>query len=376
MNKIILSGGGTGGSITPLLALAQELKTKGNYKFLWLGTRNGIEKEIIKKTDLDFKAIFSGKLRRYWDWRNLTDPFFIFLGFFQSFWILIQWRPHIILTAGSFVSVPVVWAAWILRIPVLAHQQDVYVGLANRLIAPFASIITVVLEKSLKDFKQKTILTGNPLRSEITKINKDLKTQALKYFQFDSKKPIILIMGGGTGAIGINLLIDASLEEILKIANVIWISGKNSIINLSRNGRDYQFISQRARLSIINSGLKIFEFIDSNEMAMAYQAADIVITRAGMGALSELAYLAKPIIIIPMPDSHQEANARYFQDKKAAIVLNQKELTPENLTQEIQTLLKDFKKQTTLSKNIKSTIKKDGKKEIAEIIEKLLISKN
>ena len=184
--KIIYTGGGTMGSVSPLIAIHQRLSAFAisnqnatadrlqvnkknniinNYKALWLGTRNGPEKEIIEKEGIEFKNIAAGKFRRYFDLNNILDLFKILIAFWQSFFILIFFRPNIILSAGGFVSVPVVLVAWILGIPVLIHQQDIRPGLANKLMAPAAARITVALDISLKDFSsRKTILVGNPVR--------------------------------------------------------------------------------------------------------------------------------------------------------------------------------------------------------------------
>ena len=163
--KILLTGGGTGGSVAPLLAIAESLTMQD---FLWLGTKSGPERKMVEEAGIKFKAISGGKLRRYFSFKNLGDIFKIKLGFFQSLFIMLKWRPNLVMSAGSFISVPVVYAAWLLRVPALIHQQDVKAGLANKLMAPFSKVITVAFEKSLADYGKKAIWIGNPVRQSLT----------------------------------------------------------------------------------------------------------------------------------------------------------------------------------------------------------------
>jgi len=336
--RIVLTGGGTGGSVTPLLAIAEEIrKQKSEAKFLFIGTRAGYpEKEMIKNYDFSFCQIFCGKLRRYFSWQNFFDPFLVFLGFCQSLFILKKFKPIFIISAGGYVAVPVVLAGWFLKIPSLIHQQDIIPSLTNKILSPFAKKITVSFEKSLADFpKNKTVLTGNPIRKFI--LNGD-KERAIQKFNLEKNLPTLLVLGGGTGALFINNLIGQILSELTKFCQIIHLTGKD-------------------KLKIENCKLKInryyaYEFL-TEEVTDAYAVADLVISRAGMNVLSELSVLGKPTIIIPIPDSHQEENAQYFQEKGAALVLDQKELTGEKLLNEIRELLGNKKKQNQLSENIK-----------------------
>lgn len=343
--KILLTGGGTGGSVTPLLAIYDELKNESEFEFLWLGTKFGPGKVMVEKAGIKFKAISGGKLRRYFSFKNFLDIIKIKIGFFQALFIMIKSRPDLIMSAGSFISVPIAWAAWVLRVPVLIHQQDIVAGLANKLMAPFAKIITVTFESSLKDYGKKAIWIGNPIRREL-KIN-SLKTH--------NHLPVVLIIGGGTGAMAINELVKDSLSQLVKLCHVIHITGEKR--NISNT-------------EIVN--YKNYEFLDVEKMIEVLHAADLVITRAGLGFLSELSYLGKPSIIIPMPDSHQEVNAEFFKNRKAAIVINQKDLTAENFTHMIKDLLADEKILTNLSVNMAQAMKKGANQEMVKIIKSLL----
>ncbi|MFH0854301.1 MAG: undecaprenyldiphospho-muramoylpentapeptide beta-N-acetylglucosaminyltransferase [bacterium] len=366
--KIILSGGGTGGSITPLLAIAEEIKlSKKSVDFLWIGTRNGLEEQMAEKENIKFKAIYSGKLRRYFSFKNFIDIFRIKLGFFQSFRIIYKFKPDMIITAGSFVAVPVVWAGWILKAPILVHQQDVKVGLANKLMTPFASIITCSIEESVVDFRrnegndsmcriQKRIcFTGNAIRRNILDCQR--KRHPVISSSTERDIPIILVLGGGTGALAVNKIVVQSILELTKICNVIHITG-GKFPNSCRN-------EALPRLHRENS-YRRHSFL--NNIEEAYAESDLVISRAGMGVLSELAVLKKPVIIIPIPDSHQEANAKYFADRNAAVFLNQKDLTPEILASTVKNILADKSRLSRLSENISKIMPRDGAKKIAEII--------
>jgi UDP-N-acetylglucosamine--N-acetylmuramyl-(pentapeptide) pyrophosphoryl-undecaprenol N-acetylglucosamine transferase len=350
--KIIFTGGGTGGSVAPLLAIAETLRETGDFDFLWLGTKKGPEKVMVEKENIVFKAIISGKLRRYFSWQNFTDIIRIKIGFFQSIFIISKFRPDLILTVGSFVSVPVAWAGWLCRVPVMIHQQDVRPGLANKLMSPAAKTITVTFEKSLADYGNKAAWIGNPVR-----INFRSKISDFKFDGFSIGFPTILVLGGGTGATAINELVGRSINELTQFCNVIHVTGENKkISNHKSQIRNYL----------------VEEFFSVDKMASAMKAACIVISRAGMSTLTELSFLGKPSILIPIPDSHQEDNAKLFEDAKAAIVLSQKELDKDRFVSSARGLLDDKDKQTSLSANIKKVIKTGANEEMVRIVKDLI----
>jgi UDP-N-acetylglucosamine--N-acetylmuramyl-(pentapeptide) pyrophosphoryl-undecaprenol N-acetylglucosamine transferase len=327
------------------------------FEFLWLGTKYGPEKQMVEQAGIKFKAITGGKWRRYFSLKNLFDIFKIKIAFWQSFFILLKWRPDLAISAGSFVSVPAVWAAWLLGAKVLVHQQDIRPGLANRLMTPLAKVVTATFEESLKIYGKKAVWIGNPTRrslkipnpkSQIPNINENL--------------PIVLIVGGGTGAMAINKIVEENLGELIKFCQIIHVTGKD----------------KGARASHPNSllgkerGYYAYEFLDVERMAEALGLADAVVTRAGMSFLTELSYLGKPSIIIPLPDSHQEANAEFFKSKKAAIVIDQKSLTAASLTHMIKDLLSDEKMRGQLAINMGNAMKQGASQEIAKIIYKII----
>lgn len=324
--KVLLVGGGTGGSVSPLLAVAKNLRfKKPEVEFMWLGSKSGPEKKMVTSADIDFKWILAGKLRRYFSWRNFIDPFFIIVGFFQSFFILKEWRPQVVVSAGSFIAVPTSIAAWILRIPVLIHQQDLRPGLTNKILSWVSKRITITFPESQKYFpKNKTVVTGNPIRGEILMGDRD---RGKELFNLQEGLSTILIVGGGTGALKINQMVVGALPELLNFCQVIHITGA---------GKKLPPLAIKEKEELYHP----FEFIMS-EMPDALAVADIVITRAGLGFLTELAALGKPTIIIPIPKSHQEDNARYFCERGAAICLQQNSISSQSLAVDIQELLLD-----------------------------------
>jgi len=330
--RIILSGGGTMGSVSPLIAIYERIKKDyGDYQFLFVGGKVGPEKKAVESYNIPFKAIPSGKLRRYFSWKNISDFFRIIGGFFSSLVLIIKFKPDAIAIAGSFVGVPVAWAGFILRVPILIHQQDIIPGLANKLMANFAKKITISFEPSQKDFApNKIVLTGNPVREEFYVC--DYK-KGREIFGLREKLPVVLILGGGTGAKNINLLVEKSLDSLLEFCQVIHITGKDKKIDVQRENY-YQF-----------------EFL-TNEMTEAICSADLVVTRSGMSTLSELIIAAKPTLIIPMADSHQEYNANFFRKNNAAIVLSENSLNENIFVDKIRELLFEKHTRDNLSRNI------------------------
>ncbi|MFA6428296.1 MAG: undecaprenyldiphospho-muramoylpentapeptide beta-N-acetylglucosaminyltransferase [Candidatus Buchananbacteria bacterium] len=347
--KIILTGGGTMGSVSPLLALYEEIKNLDlATEFLFIGTKTGPEKAVVEKYQIEFKAIWSGKLRRYLDWHNLVDPFLILVGLGQALKIIWQFRATVVVSAGSFVSVPVVIAAFLLRKKILIHQQDLRPGLANKICAPLADKITVTFPDSLKYYPAaKTECLGNPARQEILNCTKQ---RGLDFFQLSPDLPTLLVLGGGTGAQFINEVLVKALPELLQFCQIIHSSGRGKTIE-----------------GIEHSQYHNFEFL-STEMPEALAAADVVVSRAGLGTMTELSVLGKPTILIPIADSHQEDNALYYQKHNAALVIMQQFLTDQLLVKLVKELLRDPAALQNYSRNIKKMISPLAGQKIAKII--------
>jgi UDP-N-acetylglucosamine--N-acetylmuramyl-(pentapeptide) pyrophosphoryl-undecaprenol N-acetylglucosamine transferase len=298
MNKldkkvILLVGGGTGGSVSPLLAITEELNNS-DYEFIFVGGKDGPEKKMLAETSIEFYSISAGKLRRYFSWKNFSDLYFISKGFFESRSLLRKIKPSLVISTGSFVAVPLILAAKTLGIKIWVHQQDVIAGLANKLTAPLANLVTVTFEKSLNSFNSRALWVGNFARK-----------QALE------KKPIIkkntvLFIGGGTGAIFINNLAIKLAKEKLDDIDLVLVSGSGK--------------------KVASSNLTVYEFLSPSEFLDLMASSSLIISRCGLGALTEIAALKKPVILIPMPDSHQEANAEAVSDM-AWQVLGQKDFS-------------------------------------------------
>ena len=365
--KIILSGGGTLGSVTPLIAIYEELKKQTPaLEFLWLGTKTGPEKKLVESYGIEFRPILAVKWRRYFSWRNLLDIILLPAAMAQAFWVLVRLiRPVgqpqsfdgvketnrqqvVILSAGGFVSVPLVWAGLLLRVPSIIHQQDVRPGLANILMAPAAKIITVTFAKSAKRFPaKKTVVVGNPVRADILKGDKN---QAVKLFHLKIDVPTLLVLGGGTGALAINELLLKALPELVKFCQIIHQTGRAKTEKTAKHDCYHPY-----------------EFITDN-LKHAFAAADLVITRAGMSTLSELAALKKPTIIIPIPNSHQVDNAVEFEKNNAAVVLEQNNLDASRLAQAVKSILSDSAQLQNLSRNIGKILPPDAAQQILKII--------
>lgn len=285
--KIILVGGGTLGSVSPLLAVAA--KYEADYVFV--GTKHGPEKKLLVNHQMPYRAIRSGKWRRYFSWKNFSDIINIKIAFCQSIGIILKEKPDIILTAGSFVAVPFVWAAWLLRKPVVVHQQDLVPGLANKLMAPFAKKITLTFSEQEKHFnRDKVVLTGNPVRH-------------MERFRQD--KPNILITGGGLGARGMNHFIAQFIPKLAENYHVHHILGNENW-------------DQR----VVWDDYTPYKFV-TEEMPRLLSQADIIISRSGMSLITEAASLSKALILIPMPNSHQVKNAEFFAKHNSAFIVNQ-----------------------------------------------------
>lgn len=350
--KIILSGGGTGGSVTPILAVARDLiKQKKNIDFVFVGTENGPERELVASFSylkIPFISLPAGKLRRYFSIQNFFDFFKIVSAFFKSFSLLRREKPDLIISAGSFASVPLVYASVFFKTPILIHQQDIRPGLANKLMAPLARIVTVVFEKSLVDYGPKAALTGNPIVLPDSFIWPE--NVPLSFFEKD--KALILCLGGGTGATALNEIVFSAKDYLKHDYNIVHLTGRGKLI----------------KSDVKNENYLALEFLEHEKVLSLMEKADLIVSRCGLGVLTELAALAKPSILIPMPKSHQNDNALLFEKSKAAIVFNQKDLNGEILADKIKEALNDKKLLEDLSHNISKIMKKEASNRIAGIV--------
>lgn len=352
--RIMLAGGGSGGSATPLLAVAQELRSRDSaVELLYVGTRRGPETVLTAKERIPYVAVRSGKLRRYWSAENLTDLFRIAAGLVESLRVVRRFRPDVAVGAGGFASVPPLAAAALVGVPLLVHQQDVLPGLANRLLVPAARRITVAMSQTLRHFPpSRSRVVGNPVRPSILAGDPAVAASTLG---LDPSSPLVLVTGGGTGALGLNRIVAAAAPELSTFCQTIHLSGRGRGVAVPPLGRRYRQV----------------EFL-VDEMPHVLTAAALVVTRAGMSTLSELAALGKPSVIIPMPRSHQEANAAAFAQQRAAVVLDQDSLTPERLVQTVRDLLADDHRREGLGRAMSGAMPRDATVRLTDEIMALL----
>lgn len=328
MKKIVLTGGGSAGHVTPNIALLPSLKDAG-YEITYMGSYDGIEKRLISDFDLPYVGISTGKFRRYLDPKNLTDPFRVIKGFSEARKFLKSYRPDVVFSKGGFVSVPVVRAASSLGIPCIIHESDMTPGLANKLCIPVAKKVCCNFPETLKLLPEnKAVLTGSPIRAELAQGN---KLAGLSLCGFSANKPVIMVIGGSQGAANVNKAIRTALPELLTDFQVVHLCGKDKIDNLLLN----------------TAGYKQFEYIKA-ELKDLFAMADLVVSRAGANAICELLALKKPNILIPLPASSsrgdQLLNARSFEAQGFSIVINEDDLTTELLVDKVHELY--FSRQT------------------------------
>lgn len=342
------------GSVSPLLAIKQEINHQPKDVFLWLGTKNGPEKEIVQQAGIKYVSVPSGKLRRYWSWKNFTDIVLIISGFFKALWLIYRFQPDIVLTAGSFVCVPVVMAAAVLRKKIIVHQQDLVVGLANKIMKPFAHKITVSFDEMSEKFNQeKVVVTGNPVRKFLFDANKN---SAVKKFNLQEDLPTVLIVGGGKGSQIINEIFINQAKQFTEFCQIIHVLGKGA-----------QSMWLNHPLVMQNSNYHTYEFL-TDEMAAAYAAADLVVCRSGLSTLTELSALQKPTITIPIPNNQQVANAKFFNEKKAVVYVRQEDLAPQYIIDLIKDLLTNQQKLKSLTENIYNIMPQNSASKYVDLI--------
>jgi len=295
MKKILLTGGGTAGHVTPNIALISGLQGMG-LEVHYVGTRAGMERGLVEKTGIPYHHISAGKLRRYFDLKNFTDLFRIALGFFQALGLLIKLRPSAVFSKGGFVSCPVVWAAWLCRVPAVIHESDITPGLANRLSMPFAKKICFSFPETEAHLPPaKRVMTGLPVRDELFRGD---AARGREFCGFDGGKPVVMVIGGSLGAQAVNEAVRAALDSLLDDFNVCHICGKGG---KAPGGRE---------------GYCQFEYV-SEELPDIFAMADIVISRSGATTLFELLALRKPALLIPLGTAasrgDQILNARSFE---------------------------------------------------------------
>ena len=317
--RIIFTGGGTAGHVTPNLALIQALKQEG-WQIDYIGSKESIEQGMIQAINIPFHAISSGKLRRYFSWKNFLDPFKILVGVFQSFRLLRKLQADVVFSKGGFVAFPVVFAAFLNKIPVVAHESDITPGLANRLCFPFVDKICLTFAEAKRNFKKPHLVevTGTPIRQELFNGNRQ---EGLNLCGFSPDKPCLLVMGGGQGALRLNKAIRQALGTLNEHYQIIHLCGKGKVDN-----------------SINNPEYRQFEYA-SDTLPHFFAAADLIVSRAGANALYEILALQKPHVLVPLSAKvsrgDQIQNAKFFNKQGISTVVDDDTLTAEGLIEAI-----------------------------------------
>lgn len=309
--KIILTGGGTAGHVTPNIAIISKLKEEG-YKIVYIGSKNGIERKLIESEGIKYYGISTGKLRRYFDFNNFKDPFKIVKGIFEASSILKYEKPNIIFSKGGFVSIPVILAAFKKNIPIISHESDITPGLANRISMPFIKKICITFPETKKFVDDRKLeLTGTPIRKELFLGS---KLEAKNMCKFNNNKPVILIMGGSQGSVFINNMIRDNVDKLLKNFNLIHICGKDNIDESFEN----------------IDGYRQYEYV-TTEHPHLLKLSDIIISRAGSNTIYEILALKKPNILIPLSKrvsrGDQILNARSFKERGFSEFIEEDDLT-------------------------------------------------
>ncbi len=359
--KIFLAGGGTGGATAPVLAVAETLADLvPDVKFFVVGNQ-GVEKKMISssKRSLAYLSIPAGKWRRYFSFLNFFDLFKIVAGFLKSLYLVRKYRPDVIFGAGSFVQVPLAWAGFFFGVPVVIHQPDFDLLLATRLVAPVTRAITVSFSWSGKNFygfsgllkkikKSKIHVTGNPVRREIFGGSKE---RARKIFHLNSDYPVMLVMGGSQGSAKINEVILDAAPEIVKYVQVIHVTGGKA-----KKSKRFE-----------HPHYHLYDYLDE-ELKDAYAAADFVICRAGISTITELSALKMPAIVVPLPKSPQETNAKLLVYTSSAVVVFEQIFKPELVVSLIRKIIWQSDAVKIIKANIGRLMPPDANKKIAKLI--------
>ena len=351
MKKIILTGGGTAGHVTPNIALIPKLKESG-YEIKYIGSKGGMETQLVKDAGLDYTGISSGKLRRYFSWKNFSDPFRVLRGYFQAKKIIKKYKPDIVFSKGGFVTVPVVFAADKYNIPVIIHESDMTPGLANRLAIKKATKVCHNFPETAKYLGEKAVHTGSPIRAELFTGN---KLTALDMCGFTANKPVIMVTGGSLGAENVNKLVRAALPELLKDFQVAHLCGKGKLDPTLANTKGYAQ----------------FEYI-SEQMKDFFAMADIIISRAGANSICEISALKKPNILIPLSASasrgDQILNAKSYAKQGFSEVIDEDVATKDDL---ISTVHKVYDNRNTYINAMSKSSGTGGVEKIVSLIKEL-----
>lgn len=352
MRRIVLTGGGTMGHVTPHLAIIPKLLEAG-YDIHYVGTANGMEAPKMQSVEgVTYHAVKSGKLRRYFSWQNFTDVFRVIAGAFQSAHLMGKLKPDVVFSKGGFVAVPVVVGAWFHRIPVLCHESDLTPGLANKLCKPFAKRFATTFPECAKALGPKAEMTGTPLRPELFTGSRE---KGLSFLGFDGKKPVLLMMGGSSGAQAVNAALRGALSTLTETFDIAHICGKGNLDTTLEGTPGYTQV----------------EFLDA-DLPDVLACTDMVLSRAGANALCEFQALCRPMLLVPYPKGasrgDQILNAQSLEKRGLCHILYQENMTPETL---IQAIAGTWEDRDALTENLRNAPPADGSARVLELIEEV-----
>lgn len=326
-----------------------------------VGSQKPEERQLVEQAGFEFKGIPAGKLRRYFSWQNLTDPFRVLRGYLAARKIIKRFKPAVVFAKGGYVSLPVVWAAHSMKVPVVIHESDAIAGLANRRAAKSASSIAVSFPpESMEGLPaQKLVHTGNPLRDRVIKGS---ASQARKRFKLSESLPTVLILGGSQGSQALNQLMVKALPDLLRDCQVVHQVGEAKLAD--------------HRASLPDLPKELAERYHprgffGDELFDLYAATDLVVARSGANTLAEIAANGLPSILIPLPTAasdHQRRNAQVFEEQKASLVLEEAELTPESLNNAVKRLLKNQQRLAEMGRNARGLARFDATERLADLI--------
>ncbi|MGY8980143.1 MAG: undecaprenyldiphospho-muramoylpentapeptide beta-N-acetylglucosaminyltransferase [Flavobacteriales bacterium] len=361
--KVIISGGGSGGHIFPALSIAKSLEKKNkNIKFLFVGAKNKMEMEKIPSNGYNIKGLWISGFQRRFTIDNFLFPIKLFISLISSYFIIKDFKPDLVIGTGGFASGPILYVASKCNIPTLIQEQNSYPGITNRILSRYVNKICVAYDKMNRFFKEdKLLFTGNPIRENISNFSSSKET-GYDFFNLDNNQCTVLVIGGSLGARTINLAISNSINFFKKNKiNLIWQTG------ISFDNKANKIVS-----SVNIKTIKNYQFI--NRMDLAYKVCDIIVSRAGAIAISELCCIGKPVILVPSPnvaEDHQYKNAQSLVNKNAALLVNDSQAN-DKLVSTIDSLINNKTLQNNLSKNIKELEVHNSSNTIAEIALNLL----
>ena len=352
MRRIVLTGGGTAGHVTPNIALIEALKEEGGWDIHYIGTREGMERELIERIPgVQYHSVPSGKLRRYFDVKNFTDPFRVLAGSVKAAGLIGRLKPDVVFSKGGFVSVPVVYGAWLHRVPVIVHESDMTPGLANRLSTPLCRAVCTTFPEAAASAGAKGVCTGTPLRRELFA---GQRGKGLQLCGFTGEKSVLMITGGSSGAQAINEALRAALPRLTPVFDVVHLCGRGNLDERLEGAPGYRQM-EYAR----------------EEMAHLYAAADVLISRAGSNTLCEIIALGKPALLIPYPKGasrgDQILHAESMHARGLCQVLMQENMTPDTL---VNAVIEVYKQRRAIEGAIAACPQRDGTAAVLEQIHK------